>query len=149
MSGEPFRSRVATLRDAWAERRALRAIAGAHDQASQFALLRTLWGWAREAAEDIRAVYGPSLDVALSPEPTPGTANPAFTLRIAGEYTLAFSLAERRRAGGSRWSIAVTISTAGEGSVTPAGPERRNGQWTRSRLQELILSVLGAYERSR
>ena len=60
-----------------------------------------------------------------------------------------FSLAERRRMGGSRWFIAVSVATAGPGgSAVAAGPERRNGQWTRGRLEEVLLSVLGAYERS-
>jgi len=30
-----------------------------------------------------------------------------------------------------------------------AGPERRYGQWTRARLEDLLLSLLGAYERAR
>ena len=36
----------------------------------------------------------------------------------------------------------------GGGGAIAAGPERRNGQWTRGRLEELLLSVLGAYERA-
>ncbi|MCX7618345.1 hypothetical protein [Tepidiforma sp.] len=146
---EPFRRRVEQLRDAWAERRALRGIAGAHDRASQAALLRTLHGWAAEAAADIRAVYGAALPVQVSPLP-PGEEAAAFTVSVARDYTLTFALVERRRMGGPRWHIAVTLSTAGpRGAAVAAGPERRNGQWTRARLEDLLLSLLGAYERDR
>ena len=147
---EPFRRRVEQLRDAWAERRALRGIARAHDRASQLALLRTLHAWAVEAAADIRAVYGPGLAVEVSRLPADDTEAAAFTVRVAQDHTLAFALVERRRVGGTRWHIAVTMSTGGpRGSTAAAGPERRNGQWTRARLEDLLLSLLGAYERAR
>jgi hypothetical protein len=32
--------------------------------------------------------------------------------------------------------------------MVTAGPERRNGQWTRGRVEDILLSVLGAYERA-
>ncbi len=150
LSLEPFRRRVEQLRDAWAERRALRGIAGAHDRASQAALLRTLHGWAMAAAADIRAVYGPGLAVEVSALPLDDAALTAFTVSIAREYVLTFALVERRRMGGARWHVAVTMSTGGPlGPTVAAGPERRNGQWTRARLEDLLLSALGAYERAR
>ncbi len=146
---EPFRRRVEQLRDAWAERRALRGIAGAHDRASQAALLRTLYSWAVEAAAEVRAVYGAGLPVEVSALP-PGDEASAFTVSLARDYTLTFALVERRRTGGPRWHIAVTRSTPGpRGTTAAAGPERRNGQWTRARLEDLLLSLLGAYERER
>ncbi|MCL6644943.1 MAG: hypothetical protein K6U88_08195 [Dehalococcoidia bacterium] len=147
---EPFRRRVEQLRDAWEERRALRGIAGAHDRESQLALLRTLHGWAMEAAADIRAVYGPGLAVEVSRLSADDAAPAAFTVSVARDHTLTFALVERRRVGGVRWHIAVTMSTGGpRGSTVAAGPERRNGQWTRARLEDLLLSLLGAYERAR
>jgi hypothetical protein len=147
---EPFRRRVEQLRDTWAERRTLRGLAGAHDRASQAALLQTLHGWATAAAAEIRAVYGGGLPVHVSALPAGDESATAFTVSIARDYTLTFALVERRRMGGARWHIAVTMSTAGpRGASVAAGPERRSGQWTRARLEELLLSVLGAYERAR
>ena len=62
---------------------------------------------------------------------------------------MTFALTERRRMGGTRWFVAVSVGSGGPGgSITPAGPERKNGQWTRSRLEDILLSVLGAYERA-
>lgn len=146
---EPFRRRVEQLRTAWAERRALRGIAGAHDRASQPELLRTLHAWASEAAAEIRAVYGPSLAVQVSPLPA-GDEATAFTVNLARDYTLAFALVERSRTPAERWHIAVTMTTGGpRGASVAAGPERRNGQWTRARVEDLLLSLLGAYERDR
>jgi hypothetical protein len=149
LSLEPFRRRVEQLRAAWAERRALRGIAGAHDRASQLQLLRTLHAWASEAAADIREVYGAGLAVQVSPLPASDDAT-AFTVTLARDYTLAFALVERSRAQAARWHIAVTMTTGGpRGTSIAAGPERRNGQWTRARVEDLLLSLLGAYERDR
>jgi len=146
MTGDSFQRRVALLRESWAERRQLKDLAGAHDFESQFGLLSTLYRWAREAAEDIRAVYGKELSVALGPAPLPGAPQPGFAITIGGHSTATFALAERARAGGSHWSIAVTVGSGG--SAVSAGPERRNGWWTRARLEEVLLSLLGAYERA-
>jgi hypothetical protein len=42
------------------------------------------------------------------------------------------------------------MTTGGpRGTSIAAGPERRNGQWTRARVEDLLLSLLGAYERDR
>ncbi|MGE0599758.1 MAG: hypothetical protein AB7J35_11195 [Dehalococcoidia bacterium] len=149
MSGESFQQRVELLRDSWAERRQLKGLAGAHDFESQLGLLRTLHEWSDSAVKDIRAVYGKSLATSISPAPTGTTPNPGFSVTLGDQYTLTFSLNERRREGGSRWFVSVTVSSGGPGgNMVTAGPERRNGQWTRSRVEDILLSVLGAYERA-
>ena len=150
MSNEPFPQRVQMLRDAWIERRQVKSFASAHDYESQYRLLLTLHEWATHAIEGIRAVYGEAVPIVLSPIPNEAAADRAFNVAVAGTYTVNFALHERPRAGSSRWSIAASvISNAPGGSVAAAGPERRNGQWTRSRLEDLLLSALGAYERAR
>ena len=129
-SVEPFAQRVQSLRETWLERRMVKALASAHDRESQFQLLATLHQWALQAAADIQRVYGETLIVEVSPAPEAG-------------------LAERRRASGGSWFVDASVMGGGRGGgAIAAGPERRNGQWTRGRLEELLLSVLGAYERA-
>lgn len=149
MATEPFADRVRALRDNWLERRHVRALASAHDFDSQYRLLCTLHEWAAQGTDDIRRVYGPSLPIRLSPPRRVEPREAAFSLVLGDSYVLSFALSERRRTSGSRWYIAVSIASSGpSGSVVAAGPERRNGQWTRGRLEDLLLTVLGAYERS-
>jgi len=149
MSGESFSQRVQNLHDSWNERRQMKGIASAHDFESQFQLLSTLHSWAAEAVDEVHRVYGESVHISLSPSPTRDPHGPLFSAFLGDSFTLAFALTERRRMGGSRWFISVSVGTLGAGGgVVPVGPERRNGQWTRTRLEDLLLSVLGAYERS-
>jgi hypothetical protein len=145
-SGNSFQRRVTLLRDSWAERRQLKHLAGAHDFASQFALLRTVYGWAEDATADIQEVYGGDLNVSLSPAPLPARDGTGFSITIGNQFTVAFALAERHRGAGARWFVTVTVGS--DGARSPAGPERRNGHWTRTRLEDTLLSALGAYERS-
>lgn len=149
MSHESFQRRVAVLRDSWAERRAIKGIAGAHDFDSQFGMLLTIYQWAGDAAGDIRAVYGEALAVTISPPPDRAGSAPAFVVTIGPTYTVTFVLTERTRMGSPHWAIGVTVGAGGPGeAITAAGPERRNSQWTRGRLEDDLLSVLGAYERA-
>ena len=149
ITGDSFQRRVELLRDSWAERRQLKGLASSHDLESQLRLLATLHGWAEEAVRDIRSVYGPGLALSLSPPPEATSGSPAFTVTVGNHYTATFMLTERRRLSGAGWFVTVTVGSGGPGgSVAAAGPERRNGQWTRSRFEEILLSVLGAHERS-
>lgn len=148
MSGNSFAARVEMLRDSWLERRQLRNLASAHDFESQLGLLQTMYGWAQRSAADIKGIYGDSLDISLLPEPGTATNFHAFSLTLAQSYTVTFGLGERRRSGSSRWFISATVTTGRGGAIVAAGPERRTGQWTRARLEDILLSVLGAYERS-
>ena len=150
MTSEPFARRVQTLRDAWVERRQTQSFASSHDFNSQYQLLLTLHRWALDAIREVHDVYGDSIWVELSPAPARASTAPAFSVGVAGTYSVNFALQERNIAGGEHWSVmARVISSAPRDLVVPAGPERRNGQWTRGRLEELLLSVLGAYERAR
>jgi len=149
MSGEPFSSRVQALHDSWEERRLVRGLAGTHDFDSQFRLLATLHAWAHQAVLEVGDVYGEAVTLAVSPPPERAGADTAFQVMIASAFVLTFSLTERRRVGSPRWSISVSFGSPGPGGgLVAAGPERRNGQWTRSRVEDLLLSLLGAFERS-
>ena len=149
MSGESFSQRVQKLHDSWNERRQIKGIASAHDFDSQFQLLSTLHSWAEEAVSEIRQVYDDVVHISLSPAPLRDPDGPAFSIYLGQAFTLTFALTERRRLGGSRWFVSVSVGSSGAtGGVVAAGPERRNGHWTRGRLKELLLSVLGAFERS-
>lgn len=149
MDRENFRRRVAQLRDSWEERRTLKSFAGAPDFNSQFALLSSIYRWVEDAVADIRDVYGDSLAVTLGPMPTAEAPAPAFALTLGDATTLTFAMVERTRVESSRWAIAVTIGTGGPGgTVVAAGPERRSAQWTRARVEDILLSVLGAHERA-
>lgn len=150
MGSEPFAQRVQNLRDAWSERREMRRIAGANDFDSQFRLLITLHRWAAEAVREIQRVYGDDLSISVSPTPTRDEHGTAFSVFLASTFSASFALVDRPRLGRSRWSVSVTAgSTGGDGgSALASGPERRNGHWTRGRLEELLLSLLGAWERA-
>ncbi len=146
---EPFAARVRTSHESWQERREVKALASAHDRDSQLRLLLALHRWATGAIEDIRSVYGNELPAEISPVPRRDDVSPAFTVSLGGSHVLTLSLLERRRLTVQHWYVSVSYSSAatgGEGVM--AGPERRNGQWTRGRLEDLLLSILGSYERS-
>ncbi len=153
MSAESFVNRVQALRDSWVERREVESIAGAHDFASQFQLLQTLHRWAEHAVVEIRSVYGDGIPVSVTPCPE---ASPfdrpdeaGFSVVVGQHYGVTFSLHRRQRANAPSWMIAATVAAHGSGgSAVAAGPERRNGRWTRTRVEDLLLSVLGAHERS-
>lgn len=148
MSGESFQRRVEFLRDTWAERRQLKGLASIHDFDSQFSLLQTLHSWATSAVRDVTEVYGDALGAGVSPAPDAASPNPGFSVTIGNQFTVTFALDQRLRPAGSRWFISVSVSSGGPGGSIAAGPERRNGQWTRARLEDILLSVLGAHERS-
>ena len=148
MSSESFQRRVEILRESWAERRYLKGLGNSHEYDPQFRLLESLHHLAESAVADIRMVYANEIDVTLGPPPQSNADSPAFSITVGGQYTVAFHLVERRRTGLAHWFISVTISAGGPGgAITAAGPERRNGQWTRLRVEDTLLSVLGAYER--
>ena len=148
MSGESFGQRVRQLRDSWNERREARGVARAHDFESQFELLGTLHRWAEEAVSEIQGVYGDAIRVSLTPDQL-DAGSAAFTAFLGDSFGLTFSLDERRRLGASRWFISASVgSRAVDRGQAAAAPERRTGLWTRKRLEELFLTILGAYERS-
>lgn len=147
LSAEPFALRVRALHDAWRERREVNALTSAHDRDSQFRLLLTLHGWALEAIADVRSVYGVDFPLTVDAAPIIEDASPGFVVRLDRSQLLAFSLLERNRAQTAYWYLSVSRS-ATSGEEASAGTDRRNGHWSRSRLEELLLTLLGGYERA-
>lgn len=142
-----FRERVQALRDSWEERREVRPLAASFDLDSQCRLLAVLHNWAEDCAAIIRSIYGQQFDLVV--ESLPGGEPHAFSVRLGGVMSLTFALTQRRRQGSSLWTISAHVSAIHRGFLVPVDPERRNGPWSRARLENLILSLLGAYERSR
>jgi len=145
---DTFARRVQDLREAWSEHRQLRALAAAHDFDSQYQLLLLLHRWTCDAATDINRVYEDSLDAKVEASLEPGDREPGFSFIVAPGFSIALSLAQRPRSGTPHWFISVNLNAGPAGPGVPAGPRRRTGQWTRAQLEDLVLSVLGAYERA-
>ena len=145
---EPFVNRVQLLRDSWLERRQVGRLAASHDFDSQFRLLLALHQWSQEAVNAAASVYSAGPAIVASPRPH-RAESAAFAVTVGERHSVTFALTERRRMSGARWHVSVSVAAQGPGgAVTQAGPERRNGQWSRARLEDVVLSLLGAYERS-
>jgi hypothetical protein len=141
-----FEARLRQLRQAWRERREVARLVHSGDAASQVELLQRIHSWAVDCVDAINRVYGSDLAVNLSPSPG-GDADGSFVLTVAHSYRLAFSVVPR---SGGGWRIAArNLSGMAAGSATAVGPSRRDGSWTRARVEDLILAQVAAVERSR
>ncbi len=149
MATQPFQGRVRLLRETWEERRHLAALSTSHDLVSQVTLLLQVYAWVKEARDAILVVYGSGCPVTLSPEPSRRDPLPAFSFAV-GRQGITFALEERQRGASASWHIAgcLTAGSPRTGPTAMAGPERRNGLWSRLRVEELLLSILSTYERS-
>jgi hypothetical protein len=148
MASESFEDRVRQLHETWAEQRDLTGLWAGSDFASRFQLLTLLHGWAAEATKTIGRVYGASFVSAVGPPPDGSDQPPGFSVTIAGGYTARFFLKERHSDGGGLWSLSATVRTPGAaGATTTVGPDRRHRGWSRGQLEDVLLSMLAAYER--
>jgi hypothetical protein len=150
MIGEPFTYRLRQLRDTWSERRQTRSFAATNDFLSRFELLLCLYDWSTQAIAEVSSVYSGEIHVGVSPRPEKDDPNPAFNISVAEQYLITFAVTPRSRGRDETWQVVVSIFSNGPHGTTavPAGPERRTGQWTRGRLEDVLLSVLSAWERS-
>jgi hypothetical protein len=141
-----FEARLRQLRQAWRERREVARLVHSGDASSQVELLQRIHSWATDCVVAISRVYGPDLAVNLSPRPS-GEADRSFVLTVAHAHRLAFSVVPR---SGGGWRVAArNLSGMTPGSATAVGPSRRDGSWTRARVEDLILAQVAAVERSR
>ncbi len=140
-----FHDRVLELREGWRRRRELRRLVSGSERAAQEALLRELYGWAAQAAADIRAVYGDELPLVLAPSAWEEGAD-GFRLSLGGRFGLQMCLVERAP---DQWAVAAYVTGPGEPGPRRVGTPRRNAAWTRRRFEELVLGLLAAYERER
>jgi hypothetical protein len=140
---QSFRERLEGLRDAWHERREVRPLAAARDFGSQRALLGILHGWCTEAAGLVREVYGEELEARVEPLEVGADE---FSVGIGTMPALVFAVADREGSDGQGpWSVVVRTPGPGAGIA----PQRRNGPWSRARLEQLLLSTIAAHERGR
>lgn len=144
MPREAFARRVWSLRDSWVERRNLNAVGQDHTLDSQFGLLLQLHEWTCESADDIRTVYGPRFDIVVGPPPARDQSPPAFSVTIAGSHNLTVALTQRRKSDDAPWYVHMNVEERSPGPV-----DIRASNSARGRLQDALLTVLGAYERSR
>jgi len=148
VASEAFESRVRELRDTWAEQRELSNFAGGNDFDSRFQLLTVLYGWALEAVKAISSVYGEDFLITVSPVPLASAQPPAFSVTIARGYSARFFLKERQAQGSNHWTVGAAVATPGSViATTTVGPDRRHRGWSHGQVEEILLSMLAAYER--
>jgi len=124
----------------------MKHLSNRRDLASRFELLLVLYEWTERSIEAIRQVYGNSLAIELTPPPDLAARRLSFTATLEDAYRVSFELQPRDESG-QHWDLAVRLSTPD--AVTAAGQTRGAGQWTPSRVEDLLLSLLAAIERAR
>jgi hypothetical protein len=146
MTPEAFVDRVALLHSQWADRRELRHISGSLFDA-QYLLLLKMHEWACEAVSAVQAVYGEQAPTTVGPRPDRDDQSLAFQVTVGTSHTLSIALIESNRAGRPEWRVKATVTLPnGAGPVTVA-PARRTTSWTRRGFEDVVLSLLTAYER--
>ncbi len=140
MDGTPFEARVRSLHEGWVERRESGFLSRSHDFDSQRRVLANIHRWAGECIEDIRHVYGEAFPIAIEPL---GDSAP-FGITVGAVQRAAFELVDRGGGERSSWQVVARVAT---GAGEPP-EERRVRHWRRSQVEEILLSLLSAYERS-
>ena len=143
MDGTPFEVRVRSLREGWVERRESGFLSRSHDFDSQRQVLANIHRWATECIEDVRHVYGEAFPITIDPL---GDAGP-FRITVGAVQNAAFELVDRGGAERPSWQVVARVATGG-GEAGQAPEERRVRHWRRSQVEEILLSLLSAYERS-
>ena len=143
MDGTPFEARVRSLHEGWVERRESGFLSRSHDFDSQRRVLANIHRWAGECIEDIRHVYGEAFPIAIEPL---GDSAP-FGITVGAVQRAAFELVDRGVGERSSWQVVARVAT-GAGEAGEAPEERRVRHWRRSQVEEILLSLLSAYERS-
>jgi hypothetical protein len=143
----PFEARLRALRDSWNERRETLNPGGEHDLESRTQTLRMLRSWVEQCVPPINEIYESPIAV-LGPVSGGMDSLPSFTLRLHELYSIRFYIEERTTKLGTRFSVSAEArSPAGRLRATSIGPDRRHGVWSRTRIENIILSLLSEYER--
>ena len=142
MDGMPFEARVRSLHEGWLERRESWLLSRAHDLDSQRRVLDNIHRWASECIEDVRHVYGEALPVTIAP---PGD-QARFAITVGDSQCVTFELFDRGSDERPSWQVVARVAAGGEAGEAPE--ERRVRHWRRSQVEEILLSLLSAYERS-
>jgi hypothetical protein len=144
-SASDFEQRLRLLQQGWRERREVARLVHAGDSDSQLELLQRIHAWTLDCAASIANVYGQDITVAVSPRPR-GQDDVSFVLIVAQAHRLVFSVVPR---SGGGWRVSARSLSGGMASSSAVGPSRRDGSWTRARVEELILAQVAAVERAR
>ncbi len=143
MDGLPFEARVRSLHQAWLERRESWVLSRTHDVDSQRLVLANVHRWASECIEDVRHVYGETLPLTIEPL----GERDCFDVAIGASQCATFELVDRRNGERPSWQVVARVVTRGDEDAQ-AADERRVRRWGRAQVEEILLSLLGAYERS-
>ena len=144
MEGTPFEARVRSLREKWVERRETGTLSRSHDLESQLRVFENVHRWASECLGDIDIVYGEALNTAIDPLAGSG-ASRRFAVAVGGDERATFELVDRGTAERPAWLGVVRVAAGGR----PREGERRIRFWRRPQVEEIVRSLLGAYERAR
>ncbi len=127
----------------------LASIGGNGDRSSQLAVLRAIHGWCEDSVQAIKAVYGDTLAVELTPLPGPDASCPAWAVSLEGREGLLAWLEPQGEAAG-KWTVLVALKSAdrGEGWLPLARP-RGKRTWTRTGIEDALLGLVGMVERRR
>lgn len=92
---------------------------------------------------DIDIVYGEALNTAIDPLAGSG-ASRRFAVAVGGDERATFELVDRGTAERPAWLGVVRVAAGGR----PREGERCIRFWRRPQVEEIVLSLLGAYERA-
>ena len=126
------------------ERRETGTLSRSHDLESQLRVFENVHRWASECLGDIDIVYGEALNTAIDPLAGSG-ASRRFAVVVGGDERATFELVDRGTAERPAWLVVVRVAAGGR----PREAERRIRFWRRPQVEEIVLSLLGAYERAR
>lgn len=150
MESEQFDVKIRALRQLWDEKRQTAQLSTGDEFASRFELLQLIHRWLEESLVAINRHYPDVPGTRLGPMPTADNATDGFTLTLFDTYVLRFRLLSRRGAVGQVWAVAGEAGNLGSRPMlTALGPTRRHGQWTRERIEQILLSILSQFERDR
>jgi hypothetical protein len=142
VEGTPFEARVRSLREGWAERRESGLLARSHDFESQNRILANVHRWASDCIEDVRHVYGETLSITIDHLDERGH----FGIAVGDAQRAAFELVDRGNEERPSWQVVARVAAGGEAGEAPE--ERRVRHWRRSQVEEILLSLVSAHERS-
>ncbi len=143
-----FAERVRDLRDDWSDMRDMAAMLQHDDRPSQFRALLKVYDWCVDAVADIRRAYGSAAVAGISPPPEESGAEPGFEVSVNTAHRFGAWLT-RVRGSQDRWHIHVALMFPESQTWLPAARGHQVNYWTRRRIDDILLSLLSAFERSR
>ena len=148
MDGMPFEARVRSLHEGWVERRESGILARAHDFDSQRRVLANIHRWASECIGDVRQVYDETLPLSIDPLEQDARGGAFFAVTVGAGPRVSFELVDRGSGERSSWQVVARVGAGRDEAGAARLEERRVRHWRRSQVEEILLSLLSAYERS-